>query len=58
MEDYSQLKTLFVTKLKLVTSGMTVLLLAGAHYWANPGVSLGVRMRHGIASTIKFKKSA
>ena len=25
------------------------LLLAGAHYLVNPGVSLGVRMRHGVA---------
>ena len=25
------------------------LLLAGARYWANPGVSLSVRMRHGVA---------
>ena len=25
------------------------LLLAGARSWANPGVSLGVRMRHGVA---------
>ena len=25
------------------------LLSAGARSWANPGVSLGVRMRHGVA---------
>ena len=25
------------------------LLLAGARSWDNPGVSLGVRMRHGVA---------
>ena len=26
------------------------LLLTGARSWANPGVSLGVRMRHGVAN--------